>query len=390
MSVDPLWSRSLHKRSGVLAASAGVVVTAERHSRLVCLDARNGEMRWEHRVEGSWGTAVIAGERCFHLSQGGTLDCLHLETGGRLWSVSGLGFSRYVTVCGDSVVVGGWRGYEPLTRLSLADGSRLPLAATVTGALAWPLALDPVTAFPATAFPATAFPATAFPATAFPATAAPFERSADVAIVTAGRGADVSAGPGERAADFLGRPTERGAALLVAPVERAVLLLIGVSGLLLGEVALPGPVRGPDGGRAFGDDGNIVFVAGDRTVMGLDAERGVDVLWRHPRNLAPLPPVIDGSTMWLVDEDGIAVADPVRGSAVHRPGLTVAGAGIRVAGRALFALRDGTVVAVDGSGQVTGLLRVPAGVDRLVAGRGDGVFHVLGKGWLRTWAPAGS
>ncbi|MFF5084477.1 PQQ-binding-like beta-propeller repeat protein [Actinoplanes sp. NPDC000266] len=394
MPVDVLWSRSLHLRSGALAASAGLVVVAERHSRLAGLDARDGELLWEQRVEGSWGTVVIAGERCFHLSQRGTLDCLDLRSGRRLWSVTGLGFSRYVTACGDSVFTGGWRGYEPLTRLSLADGSRLPLADAPTDALSWPAALDPASGFPTGGLPPAGLAASGLAAGLPAAGLAASGLAAGLpaaGLAASGFAAAGLPGVGLSAVGLSGAPAGRGAALLVAAAERAVLLLLGGSGVLLGEIGLPDPVRSPDGGRAFGvdDDGRVVFVSGARTVMAFDIRRGVDVLWRHSRDLAALPPVIGGGTMWLVDEGGVAVVDLDGGTVGHRLLQGVAGPGILVTGRALFSVRDGSVVAVGPDGEPTGLLRVPSGIDRMIAGD-DGVFHVLGQGRLMTCALPGS
>lgn len=127
-SINVLWSRLLHVRSGsqAMAVSSGSLVVAERHSRLVRLDSASRALQWEQRVEDCWGTTVIAGDRCLYLSQAGVLHCFDLDIGQRLWSTPGLRGRHYVSVSGSVILLGGWRGHHPLMRVGLADGKRLP------------------------------------------------------------------------------------------------------------------------------------------------------------------------------------------------------------------------------------------------------------------------
>ncbi|WP_285559838.1 PQQ-binding-like beta-propeller repeat protein [Actinoplanes regularis] len=330
--VDVLWARRLHLRSYAMAVGFGSVVVAERNSRLVRLDAVSGEPYWDRRVEDCWGTPVIAGGRCLYLSQAGVLHCFDLATGQPLWSRPGLNLRGHLTVSGSAVFVGGWRGYHPLTRVALADGSRLPIEEAATaeaGPLARPLPLwvEP-------------------------------ERDAG------------------------------GPAVLVAGAARPALLVMAASGIVLSEWALPQPVFFPDAGEGYrvSADGRVVFLSGPRTVMTFHPARGVQVLWRHVRDIHPLPPILDEQTLWLLDDTGITVVDVDRGvvvdeqrlphRAVHTATLT--------ANRAVFALADGSIIAVDRTGSRSAPIRVPRRVDRLVAGEGD-LVHAIGKGHLVTF-----
>src|SRR3954466_13705715 len=104
------------RSSATTVAASDVVVVAERHSRLVRLDPRTGAMMWEQRVEDCWGTTAVAPGRCLYLSQRGVLDCFDLQSGRWMWSQAGLRFHRYLSVSETVVVLGGWRGYHPVTR----------------------------------------------------------------------------------------------------------------------------------------------------------------------------------------------------------------------------------------------------------------------------------
>ncbi|MEU4689272.1 PQQ-binding-like beta-propeller repeat protein [Actinoplanes sp. NPDC023714] len=300
--VSPVWSRPLHLRSEVLAAAGGMVVVAERHTRLAGLDAETGEQRWEQRVEDCWGSVALAADRCLYLSQAGVLHCFTLG-GRRLWAVPGLERCHHLVVSGDVVFAGGWRGYRPLTRIALDDGSVLPALPDV-GAIVRPVEVRP-------------------------------------------------------------------GAIVLGSAVRPVLLVVDGSGAVAGEWGLPEPVR-----SAFG--AGAVFVCGDRTVLAFDPDDGVREVWRHDRDLRPLPPVLDGGTLWLADEAGVAVAGS--GRADRRAGVRDCAL---VAGEALVAFTDGELGAVDRWGGVAVLSRGRR-IDRLVPGT-DGVVHAVGKGRLLTF-----
>ncbi|SCL44702.1 PQQ-like domain-containing protein [Micromonospora citrea] len=331
-SVSVSWSRPLHLRSGpqAMAVASGALVVAERHSRLVRLDPRTGTQLWEQRVEDCWGTAVVAGERCLYLSQAGVLHCFDLGDGLRLWSTPGTGLRHYVSVCGTDVLLGGWRGYRPLTRVALADGRPLPFdGAAVAGAgpLAWPQ----------------------------PVRRTPEGDSAD--------------------------------AVLIAGSGLPKLLVMAASGAVLEQWPLPEPVVVSDAGGSYGtsNDGRVTFLSGRRTVMTFHPSRGVQVLWRHRRDLRPQKPILHGDTLWLVDGAGIAVIDLRYGAVTDVRHLRHGGvcASALVSGVVLFAFTDGSLVTIDRVGSVVARTRLPARVDRLVPAE-DGLTHAIGEGHLVT------
>lgn len=340
LTVDTLWSRRLHLRSSAMAVSPGSVVVAERRSRLVHLDPLTGEPRWDQQVEDCWGTAVIAHDRCLYLSRSGTLHCLDLTTGERLWSTPGLRYYGHLTVTGNTIFTGGWRGYRPLTRISLTTGELLPAGKTQptaeflptgeagpTGPYAWPL--------------------------------------------------PVRLANGENT-------------VLLADAEHSALTAMSESGTVVAEWPLPEPVRFPDAQAAFrpSADGWFTFLSGPRTIMAVHPAHGMRILGEHSRDLREIPPMLDGQTWWLVDDAGIAVVDLDRGLVAElrtRPRGAVMAATLAV-GRAWFAFTDGSLLAVDRSGDHHTAPRLLPQVDRLFAGE-DGLIHAIGQGHLVTFRP---
>ncbi len=330
-SVEVLWSRPLHLSSDAMAVSSGSVVVAERNSRLVRLDPDSGQQLWDQHVEDCWGTTVIADEYCLYLSQAGVLHCFDLDTGRPLWAKPGLRLRYHVSVSDAVIFLGGWRGYHPLTRMSLPDGEPLSFDDTPlsgTGPLASPLPLR------------------------------------------------------------LGPDPDSGAhAVLIAGTGRPALLLMAASGVVLAEWTLPEPMIFPDFGGGFrvSDNGDVTFLSGRRTVMAFHPGSGVRVLWRHGRDLIPWEPMLDDRTLWLVDDAGIAVIDLDRGVAgkvEHRKHGHVCAAA-SVSGLAIFAFADGSLVTVDRAGNSSPLTRVSGRIHRLF--HGDGLVHALGKGHLLTF-----
>ncbi|MGC5023036.1 PQQ-binding-like beta-propeller repeat protein [Micromonospora sp. DT47] len=329
-----LWSRPLHLRSSetTLAAASGALVVAERHSRLVRLDPQSGAPIWEQGVEECWGTTVVAGERCLYLSQAGVLHCFDLHSGQRTWSTPDLGLHRYVSVSGSVVLLGGWRGYRPLIRVDLANGEHLPgqFPGLAPGSsLAWPLPvrLDPERGFTADA-------------------------------------------------------------ILLASASQAALLLVDArTGVTRGEWSLPAPVHFSDSGIAssVAEDGRIVFLSGRRTVMALHPASGVEILWRHDRDLPSLPPILTGRTLWLSEDIGVTIIDLDRSARTEvtrlPPGATCGA--VPVSGGALFARSGDQLIAVDRAGGIAARVRLPARIDRLLPD-GRSLVHAIGKGHLTT------
>jgi outer membrane protein assembly factor BamB len=329
-----LWSRLLHLRSSAvaLAAASGALVVAERHSRLVRLDPRTGAPLWEQDVEDCWGTTVVAGDRCLYLSQAGVLHCFDMHSGQRTWSTPKLRLRHYITVSGSVAFLGGWRGYRPLIRVDLANGELLPgpFPGPAPGSsLAWPLPvrLDPERGF---------------------------------------------------AAD----------GILIATAKQAALLLLDArTGVTRGEWSLPAPVCFPDSGSAFSacEDGRIIFLSGRRTVMALHPASGVEILWRHDRDLPSLPLLLTGRTLWLAEDTGVTIIDlnrSARTEVMHLPpGAT--SEGVPFSGGALFARAGNQLIAVNWAGDIAARVRLPARIDRLLPD-GRSLVHAIGKGHLTT------
>jgi hypothetical protein len=316
------------RSSATTVAAAGALVVAERHSRLVRLEPRTGALLWEQRIEDCWGTTVVAQERCLYLSQQGVLHCFDLLDGRRMWSHPGLRLHRYLTVSGSVVVLGGWRGYHPVTRIDLVTGAASPFASPY--AAGEPLAWSTTVQFPAD-------------------------------------------------------PHSAVDAVLLASSRRPELRLEDArSGTALGTWSLPEPVRFPDSGQAFhhGDDGRVVFVSGRRTVLSFDPSTGVQALWKHHRDLPPQAPVLIDDQLMLAEDPCITVVD-LTGGGRTEIGLSASGtvcAPVAVANRALFARAHGKVVVI-GRGDVRAAVRLPTHVEQLFPGDGTQAY-TIGKGHL--------
>jgi len=123
-----VWERNLRQagRAAGLATTAEHIVVHERQTRLVGLDPLDGAQRWDIPC-GTWPRAtVIVGERCLVIPQNlPQLSCLDVRTGEVLWSAQLAKFTGHLAAAPDTVLVGGWRGYTPLTAFDLQTGSLL-------------------------------------------------------------------------------------------------------------------------------------------------------------------------------------------------------------------------------------------------------------------------
>ncbi|MFJ4777329.1 PQQ-binding-like beta-propeller repeat protein [Streptomyces sp. NPDC088762] len=125
MSTYVMWERPLHQQGDprTVAVADDCVVVHERFSRLVCLEREDGSVRWDHPF-GRWPRAVVAADgRCYGIAQDvDALSCRDLRSGAELWRAPLPGFTGHVAVAGDTVLVGGWRGYTPLQAFDTATG----------------------------------------------------------------------------------------------------------------------------------------------------------------------------------------------------------------------------------------------------------------------------
>jgi outer membrane protein assembly factor BamB len=327
--VEIVWSRSLCIRSSATTVAASdVLVVAERHSRLVRLEPRTGALMWEQRVEDCWGTTAVAQGRCLYLSQRGVLHCFELHSGRPIWSRPGLPLHRYLSISGSVIVLGGWRGYHPLTRIDLATGTPSPFDSPYAAGepLAWPTTVQ-------------------------------LRPDTDSAVD----------------------------AVLLASASRAELRLEDPqTGTVLGTWLLPAPVQFPDSGNAFShsDDGRVVFVSGRRTVMSLHPSAGVETLWEHERDLPPQTPVLTGGKLMLAEDSRITVVDLTGGGRTDITSLApgTACAAVPTVNGALFVRSDRSVVVVDQDGVRAGV-RLPTPVEQSFTGAGT-LAYVIGKGHL--------
>lgn len=107
-----------------MAVTARHLVVHERSTRLAGLEPVGGAVRWDVPV-GTWPRAVVIEQPyCLVIPQNsGRLLCLDIETGEDLWQMEPGAFAGHVVVNEDLVLVGGWRGYTPLSALDLRTGA---------------------------------------------------------------------------------------------------------------------------------------------------------------------------------------------------------------------------------------------------------------------------
>ncbi|MFJ3174101.1 PQQ-binding-like beta-propeller repeat protein [Streptomyces roseus] len=80
-------------------------------------------MRWDVPLGTRPRGIVLAGDRVLVLPQSpNLLSCIDLRTGALLWSAPTPRWTGNLVVQSDTVVMGGWRGYTPISGLDLADG----------------------------------------------------------------------------------------------------------------------------------------------------------------------------------------------------------------------------------------------------------------------------
>jgi outer membrane protein assembly factor BamB len=125
-----VWERNLHQsgRGTKAAIAPGYLVVHERRTRLVSLDPDDGSVRWDVPA-GTWPRdLVLAHPYCLVLPQSPSdLLCLDVHTGTLVWRVELATYTGGVSVAGDVVLAGGWRGYTPVRAFDLATGAPKPV-----------------------------------------------------------------------------------------------------------------------------------------------------------------------------------------------------------------------------------------------------------------------
>ncbi|MFE6101511.1 PQQ-binding-like beta-propeller repeat protein [Streptomyces laurentii] len=143
MIATVLWERELHQRGRASAFVVGpdCVVLHERRTRLVCLERADGAVRWDVPLGTRPRGIVLTGDRVLVLPQApDVLSCVDVRTGASLWSAPTPRWTGNLAVQADTVVIGGWRGYTPMSGLDLTEGSvrwATPSPVTSVRPLAW-------------------------------------------------------------------------------------------------------------------------------------------------------------------------------------------------------------------------------------------------------------
>lgn len=118
-----IWRHDLHQRPTSRAIVApGVLVVQERRTYLTRLDPASGKPLWSAKVQNPWGWLAHDPEHVYYLNQHAVLQCHALESGDALWTANLRGTNGWLVAAGPTVLVGGWRGYAPLTALDASTG----------------------------------------------------------------------------------------------------------------------------------------------------------------------------------------------------------------------------------------------------------------------------
>ncbi|GHJ48167.1 hypothetical protein Cs7R123_55090 [Catellatospora sp. TT07R-123] len=120
------WRHDLHQRGSRWTLGDGRLVVTARISRLVCLDPHDGTVNWDVPA-GTWPYGLAHGPgSCLVLPQTPSdLICLDAVHGAVRWRAGLARYTGHLTVTTSAVLVGGWRGYTPMTAFEPVTGERL-------------------------------------------------------------------------------------------------------------------------------------------------------------------------------------------------------------------------------------------------------------------------
>ena len=118
-----LWRRDLHHRPSHRAILTDkLLITPERSTFLTRLEPASGTPRWSTKILNPWGWLAHDSERVYYLNQHALMQCHALDDGKMRWTAELPGIHGWLVPAGRVVVVGGWRGYTPLSALDAATG----------------------------------------------------------------------------------------------------------------------------------------------------------------------------------------------------------------------------------------------------------------------------
>ncbi len=141
-AIGVLWERDLHQLAHRTVIDSTVVLASERHTKLCRVSPVDGATIWVANVRGPFGWVGYSGATCVYLNQHSFLQAFDIHDGTERWAVELAGphpsIFGWPVVCGQHVVVGGWRGYTDLVALRVEDGAVAWRKAARGGALTMP------------------------------------------------------------------------------------------------------------------------------------------------------------------------------------------------------------------------------------------------------------
>lgn len=120
--LDPAWSHHAHERVATLGVTAGLCVFAERSRWLTAVDCLTGTRMWSSRVRTTHGTIAFTTSNVIYLNGHVEVIALDRLTGELVWSHRLDDIGGWLQASGETVVVGGWRGYSDVHGLDAGDG----------------------------------------------------------------------------------------------------------------------------------------------------------------------------------------------------------------------------------------------------------------------------
>jgi hypothetical protein len=129
--LDTVWKYQAHQRIQVATFQNSYCFAAVRRTRIVCLDIVSGLEMWSAKVENPWGWIAVTKSHVFYLNQHEKLIALSINDGSEIWSRHLSEYQEgdmpvyfgWLHAFGDSIIVGGWRGYQDILCLNAADGT---------------------------------------------------------------------------------------------------------------------------------------------------------------------------------------------------------------------------------------------------------------------------
>lgn len=118
-----LWRHDLNQRPTIRSIVApDLLLVQERQTFLTRLDPASGVPLWSAKVQNPFGWLAEDRNHVYYLNQHSVVQCNERRTRAALWSTTLRGTNGWLVAAGPTVLVGGWRGYSPLTALDANTG----------------------------------------------------------------------------------------------------------------------------------------------------------------------------------------------------------------------------------------------------------------------------